>query len=63
MPFVSNLARPVTRAQGRLRNGLAAAQLALALTLLIGAGVLLASFYRLQQVDLGFRVERVLTSK
>lgn len=50
-----------TRAQGRLRNALAAAQLALALTLLIGAGVLLASFYRLQRVDLGFRVDNVLT--
>ena len=50
-----------TRGQGRLRNGLAAAQLALALTLLVGAGVLLASFYRLQQVELGFGVERVLT--
>ena len=50
-----------TRGQGRLRNGLAAAQLALALTLLVGAGVLLASFHRLQQVDLGFRVEGVLT--
>ena len=50
-----------TRAQGRLRNVLAAAQLALALTLLIGAGVLLASFYRLQRVDLGFRARQVLT--
>lgn len=50
-----------TRRQGRLRNGLAAAQLALALTLLVGAGVLLASFHRLQQVDLGFRIERMLT--
>jgi len=50
-----------TRRQGWLRSGLATAQLALALTLLVGAGVLLASFYRLQQVDLGFRVERVLT--
>ena len=50
-----------TRGQGRLRNGLAAAQLALALTLLVGAGVLLASFHRLQQVTLGFRVEGVLT--
>jgi putative ABC transport system permease protein len=49
------------RAQGRLRSALAAAQLALALALLAGAGVLLVSFYRLQQVDLGFRVERVLT--
>jgi predicted permease len=50
-----------TRTQRRLRNTLAAAQLALALTLLVGAGVLLASFYRLQRVDLGFRVDGVLT--
>jgi putative ABC transport system permease protein len=49
------------RAQSRLRSGLAAAQLALALALLAGAGVLLTSFYRLQQVPLGFRVDRVLT--
>ncbi|MGH7574694.1 MAG: ADOP family duplicated permease [Longimicrobiales bacterium] len=49
------------RGLGRLRGGLAAAQLALALTLLAGAGVLIASFYRLGQVNLGFRVERVLT--
>ena len=50
-----------TRGQGRLRTGMAATQLALALTLLVGAGVLLASFHRLQQVDLGFRTEGVLT--
>src|SRR5688572_19572417 len=50
-----------TRAQGRLRNSLAAAQLALALTLLIGASVLVVTFYRLHHVDLGFRVENVLT--
>jgi putative ABC transport system permease protein len=49
------------RLHGRIRSGLAAAQLALALALLAGAGVLLASFHRLQQVPLGFRVERVLT--
>ena len=49
------------RAQGYLRSGLAAAQLALALALLVGAGVLLASFHRIQQVALGFRVDRVLT--
>jgi predicted permease len=47
------------RRQGRLRSGLAAAQLALALTLLAGAGVLSTSFYQLMQVDLGFRVDRV----
>ena len=49
------------RGQGRLRSALAMAQLALALTLLAGAGVLLASFQRLQQVPLGFRVDHVLT--
>ena len=50
-----------TRRQGRLRSGLAAAQLALALALLSAAGVLSLSFYKLTKVDLGFRVERVLT--
>ena len=37
------------------------AQIALALTLLAGAGVLLASFHRLQQVHLGVHVEGILT--
>ena len=50
-----------TRRQGRLRSGLAAAQLALALALLAGAGVLSVSFYHLMKVDLGFRVDGVLT--
>ena len=45
----------------RLRGALAAAQVALALTLLAGAGVLLASFHGLQRVDLGVRVDGVLT--
>ena len=50
-----------SRRQGRLRSTLAAAQLALALALLAGAGVLSVSFYRLMNVDLGFRVDGVLT--
>jgi predicted permease len=50
-----------SRGLAKFRGILAAAQVALALTLLAGAGVLLASFYRLQQVDLGVRVERALT--
>jgi len=50
-----------SRAQGHLRSGLAAAQLALALTLLTGAGVLLVSMYRLQRVDFGFHADHVLT--
>jgi predicted permease len=49
------------RSLSRLRSGLSALQLALALALMVGAGVLMASFHHLQQVDLGFRVERVLT--
>jgi predicted permease len=50
-----------SRRQGTLRTSLAAAQLALALTLLAGAAVLASSFYRLMNVDLGFRLDRVLT--
>ena len=49
------------RGLARLRATLAGAQVAFALTLLTGAGVLLASFHRLQQVDGGFRVDHVLT--
>jgi predicted permease len=50
-----------TRGLARLRLGLAALQVALALTLLAGAVLLLASFHRLQQVDLGVRVDGVVT--
>jgi predicted permease len=50
-----------SRALTRFRGTLAAAQLALALTLLAGASILVASFYRLQRIDLGVRVEHVLT--
>ena len=44
----------------RSRRALVVAQLAVALTLLIGAGVLLKSFARMQQVDPGIRPEGVL---
>ena len=37
------------------------AQVAFALTLLAGAGLLLKSFERLRAVELGFRPERLLT--
>ena len=49
------------RGLARLRRTLATAQVALALTLLGGAAVLLASFHQLQQVDLGFRADGALT--
>ena len=50
-----------SRRQGKLRSGLAAAQVALALALVAGAGSLLVSFYQLMKVDLGFRADGVLT--
>jgi putative ABC transport system permease protein len=44
----------------RLRTSLSAAQVTLALVLLIGAGLLLQSFARLLATDLGFRPDGVL---
>jgi FtsX-like permease family len=46
----------------RLRNALVAAQVALSM-LLIGAGLLLTSFFRLQRVNAGYRADRVLTAE
>jgi len=44
-----------------IRNGLVTAQLALALVLLVGAGILLRSFSALQHIDLGIRPDSVMT--
>ena len=53
--------RASSGARPRLRNGLAAAELALATILLIGAGLLAQSLLRLQHVNLGFQPDRMLT--
>ncbi|HEY4320865.1 MAG TPA: ABC transporter permease [Gemmatimonadales bacterium] len=49
------------RAQGRLRSLLVTAQVALAFLLLVGAGLLLASFRALSSVPLGIKPDNVLT--
>ncbi|MFN7944435.1 MAG: ABC transporter permease [Blastocatellia bacterium] len=46
----------------RVLNGLVIAETALALMLLVGAGLLMKSFIRLQHVDPGFRPQGVLTA-
>jgi putative ABC transport system permease protein len=49
------------RRGNRVRRGLVVAQVALALTLLTGAGLLIKSFARLSGVDPGFTPDRLLT--
>jgi predicted permease len=47
----------------RVQSALIVGQVAISVVLLVGAGLLLASFYRLQQVDGGYRAERIVSAE
>jgi putative ABC transport system permease protein len=51
------------RERHRLRNGLVVVQVAMALVLLVGAGLMFRSFVALRAQDPGFQVENVLTAR
>jgi putative ABC transport system permease protein len=50
-----------SRSAGRVRGALVVTELALAVMLLVGAGLLMRSFIKLQAVDPGFKVDPALT--
>lgn len=52
-----------SRETHRVRNGLVVSQMALALMLLVGSGLMLRSFQELRRMDPGFEAEGVLTAR
>jgi putative ABC transport system permease protein len=56
-------ARTAGGIQSRLRSGLVVGQMAIALVLLIGAGLMARSFWSLLHVSPGFRTEHILTAR
>jgi hypothetical protein len=59
--MLKQAARSTGGSRPRLRNGLAAAELALATVLLVAAGLLVQTLFELQRVKLGFRPDDLLT--
>jgi predicted permease len=60
-PALSDADRAATAARSRLRRGLVVAETALALTLLVGGGLLVRSFHNLMAVPLGFDAPRLVS--
>ena len=52
-----------TRRQGRVRRVLIVTEVALALVLLVGSGLMLRTFIKLRQVDVGFNARNVITMR
>jgi putative ABC transport system permease protein len=52
-----------TPASQRLRTALIVAQVAVSFMLLVGAGLTIRTFYKLQQVDPGFRTDHIMTMR
>lgn len=60
-PALREESRSSTSSRSRLRSVLVVVEVALAFVLLIGAALLVRTFYNLQQVDMGFNPKNVLT--
>ena len=61
--FCDDGERTATAAKARsVRQGLVVAQIGFAFTLLVGAGLLLASFRQLLKVDPGYRTDNIVTA-
>jgi putative ABC transport system permease protein len=52
---------PAAPSKRRIRNALVVSEIAISLLLLTGAGLVIKSWFRMWQIDLGFQPQRVLT--